>query len=140
MGTSESSETSGLGLDGLVREEKNPDASVLEVVALGVHGMTSVGSKVDGVWVEGVHLWNDGQSCVTSGLRGVTGSRRRRCRLRRCAQVAGPCRRKCTSVLICTPGGKKAVVNRAGHRTSLAETNVNDSLMGATASVRTVHF
>ena len=45
MGARTSSDTSGLGKDGFVEEEKNLDASVLEDAGLGVHGMTSVGPR-----------------------------------------------------------------------------------------------
>ena len=43
-------------------------AFVLEDAALGVHDMTPVVAKVDGVWVEGVICATTVKSCATSGL------------------------------------------------------------------------
>ena len=64
MAPGSGSETSRQGEDGLVRDQKNPDVSVLEDAGLGGHNKISVVA-----WVEGVDMWSEGQSCATSGLR-----------------------------------------------------------------------
>ena len=64
-----SSETSELGEHGLVRDGKNPDASVLEDAGLGARSNISVGAWVDGV--EGAHLWSEGEELRHVRAEGV---------------------------------------------------------------------
>ena len=109
--------------------------------------MTSVGAKADRVWVEGVHLWNDEKSCATSGLRyrylaqGLCSDRIESPSPSSSTMCSsGVATRKKRHVCSDTPW-KKGVVNRAsrGQRTTLAEAQVNDNVMGAIASVLALH-
>ena len=58
MASGSGSETLRQGEDGLIRDQKNPDVSVLEDAGIGGHNKISVGAWVDGVEV--VELWSEG--------------------------------------------------------------------------------